>query len=86
MNIDERLEGICSDNYFLCEDESVIHATTGLKPAIKQLIRDVIKEATPERQEEYPDDGETTHYNGHYADPYNDVIDQLEANVKRLGL
>jgi len=78
MNIDERLEGICSDNYFLCEDESVIHATTGLKPAIKQLIRDVIAEVTPVRY--------TAHFLPPGGEEFNKAIDYLEANVKRLGL
>lgn len=97
MNIDinKRIEEILEsqgENYFPMHEYPESYMEENKKsikdhiPEVKQLIRDVIKEATPERQEEYPDDGETTHYNGHYADPYNDFIDELEANVKRLGL
>lgn len=73
MNLDERIENLQA--VFLAEDE---HGPgTGNAAEIKQLIRDVIEEVTPEPYETEDDD---------LMRAYNNAIMDMGIKAKELGL
>jgi hypothetical protein len=81
MNIDERIAAIKVPGY----DGAIHTSDTSLSEKsdeVKQLIRDVLAEVKPERIA----NEEITDYKRRNATTRNNVLDEMEAKIKELGL